>query len=62
MNCPYCSAPHSKTLEVRRTPKRGLRRRLVCSDCREPFSVYGGATATELAKARATLREKGYLL
>ena len=61
MNCPYCSAPHSKTLEVRRTPKHGLRRRLVCGGCRASFSVYGGATAPELEKARTVLREKGYL-
>lgn len=58
MTCPH---DHTKTLEVRRTPKRGLRRRLVCTSCCARFNVYGGATATEVEKARTVLREKGYL-
>lgn len=58
MTCPHAS---TKTLETRRTHKRGLRRRLVCCACGHRFTVHGGATAAELDKARAVLREKGYL-
>lgn len=61
MNCPQCFTPNTKTLEVRRTQKSGLRRRLVCCACGERFTVHGGVTAGELDRARTTLREKGYL-
>ena len=58
MNCPH---PTTKTLEVRRTAKHGLRRRFVCCTCGGRFTVHGGTTAAEMTKARAVLREKGYL-
>ena len=56
-----CAHPRTKTWEVRRSKARGLRRRLLCMLCGVRFNTYGGATSAEVEKARAVLREKGYL-
>lgn len=56
-----CAHPRTKTLETRRSKKTGLRRRLLCSSCGQKFTVFGGATAAEVNRARAVLRAKGYL-
>lgn len=59
MNCPH---PRSKVVEVRRTKTRGLRRSRICSDCGKRFNTYNEPPSPNtLAKARATLRAKGYL-